>query len=145
MNKKSPLDSLLDEITPLEQSKTNAKMILAARIVDAMKAKKLNNNDISIAMDKDNPSIIPKWLSGTYNFDVDTLVELETILNISLLNLIMESKEEKKFTYTDILRFAHHLMTNLLTTNIDENGIGEISGEDLVRIQKELNKFVNKE
>jgi hypothetical protein len=57
----------------------------------------------------------------------------------------MDSKEEKKFTYTDMLKFAQHLMTNLLTTNRDENGIGEISGEDLTRIQNELNKFVRKE
>jgi hypothetical protein len=57
----------------------------------------------------------------------------------------MDSKEEKKFTKTDMLKFAQHLMTNLLTTNRDENGVGEISGEDLTRIQKELNKFVDKE
>jgi len=57
----------------------------------------------------------------------------------------MDTKEEKKFTKTDMLKFAQHLMTNLLTTNRDENGIGEISGEDLTRIQNELNKFVDKE
>jgi hypothetical protein len=53
----------------------------------------------------------------------------------------MNTIEEKKFTKTDMLKFAQHLMTNLLTKNRDENGIGEISGEDLTRIQKELNKF----
>ena len=57
----------------------------------------------------------------------------------------MDSKEEKKFTYTDMLKFAQHLMTNLLITNRDENGIGEISGEDLTKIQNELNKWGRKE
>ena len=32
--------------------------------------------------------------------------------------------EEKKFTYNDMLKFAQHLMTNLLTKNIGEDGIG---------------------
>ena len=44
-----------------------------------------------------------------------------------------------------MLQFAKHLMTNLLTENREENGIGEISGENLTRIEKELNKFVKKE
>lgn len=55
----------------------------------------------------------------------------------------MDLKEEKKFTYSDMLKFAQYLMTNLLTTNIDKVGIGEISTEDLRRIQNELNKYVN--
>lgn len=54
----------------------------------------------------------------------------------------MESKEEKKFTYSEMLKFAQHLMSNLLTTNIDKVGVGEISAEDLRRIQNELNKYV---
>ncbi len=57
----------------------------------------------------------------------------------------MDTIEEKKFTYSDMLKFAQHLMTNLLTKNRDDDGVGEISGEDLTRIQNELNKFVKKE
>jgi transcriptional regulator with XRE-family HTH domain len=85
--KKSALDTLLDEITPLEQAKTDAKMMLAARIADALKEKKWKNKDLLAAVGKDNPSVITKWLSGTHNFTVDTLVELENALDISLLNL----------------------------------------------------------
>ena len=35
----------------------------------------------------------------------------------------MESKEEKRFTYNEMLQFAKHLMINLLTENRDENSI----------------------
>ena len=35
----SSLDRLLQEITPEEQEKTNAKMLLAAKIADAMAAR----------------------------------------------------------------------------------------------------------
>jgi transcriptional regulator with XRE-family HTH domain len=100
---KSALDGLLDQITPLEQAKTDAKMMLAARIADAMQAKNWKKKDLLKAVGKDNPSIITKWLSGTDNFTVDTLVELGRVLGISLLNL-EEKKQETVVTYHIVVR-----------------------------------------
>lgn len=79
------LTSLLNEIDPLEQSKTDAKMEIAAKIGQAMKAKKWKKKDLLEAVGKINPPIITMWLSGTYNFTTETLVELEHALNIKLL------------------------------------------------------------
>ncbi len=85
-NPTSTLDQLLAEITPLEQAKTDAKMMLAVRIEKAMQAKNWKKKDLLAAVGKENPSIISKWLSGTHNFTVDTLIELENALGVSLLN-----------------------------------------------------------
>ena len=85
--KNNVIDELLGTITPVEQAKTDAKMLLAAKIADAMKAKGWKNKDLLQAMGKKNPSEITKWLSGTHNFTVETLVELESVLNEKLLNL----------------------------------------------------------
>jgi len=87
------IDDLLDSIDPIDQEKVDAKMLLAAKIADAMKAKKWKNKDLLKAVGKDNPSIITKWLSGTHNFTMDTLIELQHALNIKLLAL--EEKENK--------------------------------------------------
>ncbi|WP_111669952.1 helix-turn-helix domain-containing protein [Algoriphagus litoralis] len=84
--KKGILASLLSEIDPLEQAKTDAKMEIAAKIAQAMEAKKWKKKDLLNVVGKDNPSIITKWLSGTHNFTIDTLVELEKALSISLIN-----------------------------------------------------------
>lgn len=84
--KSTLLSSLLSEIDPIEQKKTDAKMEIAAKIADAMAAKGWKNKDLLQAVGKDNPSIITKWLSGTHNFTIDTLVELEQALSISLIN-----------------------------------------------------------
>jgi ribosome-binding protein aMBF1 (putative translation factor) len=92
---RSPLDELLDEISPIEQRKTDARMLIAARIDDAMRAKGWKNKDLMEALGRNTPSIITKWLSGTHNFTTDTLVELEDALGISLLNL---RPEKPKFT-----------------------------------------------
>jgi len=90
---KRTVDSLLDEISPLEQAKTDAKMVLAARIADAMEARKWKRKDLLAAVGKMNPSVITKWLSGTHNFTVETLVELEDALGVSLLNLDVKRQE----------------------------------------------------
>ncbi len=91
------IDDLLKEISPLEQSKTDAKMIIAAKIDEAMKAKGWKKKDLLEAVGKGNPSIVTKWLSGTHNFTVDTLVEIENALGIQLLNV--KEKEEVVVKY----------------------------------------------
>ena len=80
------LSSLLDEIDPLDQAKTDAKMEIASKIADAMKAKKWKKKDLLKVVGKHNPSIITKWLSGTHNFTIETMIELEKALSISLIN-----------------------------------------------------------
>jgi ribosome-binding protein aMBF1 (putative translation factor) len=81
------LNSLLSEITPAEQAKTDAKMLIALKIADAMQAKGWNKTRLMKEMGKTNPSEITRWLSGTQNFTVETLVDLEQVLEIKLLDL----------------------------------------------------------
>lgn len=81
------LDRLLQEITPEEQERTDGKLLLAARIADAMEAKGWNNKMLMEAMGKKNPSEISRWLSGTHNFTVETLIDLGRVLEINFLNL----------------------------------------------------------
>ena len=92
-NKINVIDELLGKITPEEQAKTDAKMLLAAKIADAMKAKGWKNKDLLKAMGKNSPSEITKWLSGTHNFTVETLIDLENVLNVKLLNLNDHNEE----------------------------------------------------
>ena len=89
------LNSLLSEITPEEQAKTDAKMLLAVKIADAMQAKGWNKTRLMKEMGKSNPSEITRWLSGTQNFTVDTLVDLERVLEIKLLDLGEAKNTEK--------------------------------------------------
>lgn len=85
--KDDALNSLFSEITPSEQAKTDAKMLLAVKIADAMQAKGWNKTRLMKEMRKTNPSEITRWLSGTQNFTVDTLVDLERVLEVKLLDL----------------------------------------------------------
>ena len=94
------LNRLFSEITPEEQAKTDAKMLLAVKIADAMKNKNWNNKRLMKEMGKTNQSEITRWLSGTQNFTVETLVDLERVLDIKLLQL-----QDKKPTIKTIQQY----------------------------------------
>ncbi len=82
----SIIGELLNRISPLEREQTKAKMLVAVKISEAMKKKRWKDIDLLEAMGKNNPSLVTEWLSCTHNFTVDTLVELEQVLGIELLN-----------------------------------------------------------
>ena len=83
----SPLiHELSDAITLQEQEQTDYKMKLAAKIYKAMKALGMTQTQFAESMYKPI-SLISRWMSGTHNFTVDTLVDIQRVLGISLLDL----------------------------------------------------------
>lgn len=90
---KSPfIDTLLKDISQEESVRIEKRMLLAARIDDAIKAKGWKQKDLAKALKK-SPSEISKWLSGTHNFTSDSLFDLERVLGISIIS--MENMQEK--------------------------------------------------
>ena len=87
------IDEILSEISPDEYLLTEKKMLLAARIDDAIKARGWQKQDLAKALHK-RPSEISKWLSGTHNFTTETLWEIEKILGIDLISLQEHDAEE---------------------------------------------------
>lgn len=80
------LESLVSKITPEEQARTDARMKLAARIYKALKEKEWTQVQLAHALNK-QVSVISKWLSGTHNFTIDTLTDIEGVLPVHLLDL----------------------------------------------------------
>ena len=86
-NYSSPLiKDIVDNISQSEYEKIEKKMLLAAKIGDAIKAKGWKKSDFANRMQK-NPSEISKWLSGTHNFTYETLIDIENILDIEFIPL----------------------------------------------------------
>lgn len=86
-NYSSPLtQKLLNSITREEQERIDYKMMLAAKIYAALKSKGWKSLDLAQALELKSPSLISKWLSGTHNFTVDTLVDIQRVLGINLVN-----------------------------------------------------------
>ena len=80
------INELLAEITPTEKMQVRTKMELSARLDDLIKDTGLGKREFALRLRK-NPSEISKWLSGTHNFTIDTLVEVAGALNISVQEL----------------------------------------------------------
>lgn len=97
--KSSIIDDLLGSTTSEESEKIEKRMLLAAKIDDAIKAKGWKNKDLLKALNKDNPSVVTKWLSGTHNFTIDTLFDLERVLEVNLVNLEEKPKRTIAVSY----------------------------------------------
>lgn len=80
-------EELLNSITTEEQERIDYKMMLAAKIYAALKSKGWKSLDLAHALDFKSPSLISKWLSGTHNFTVDTLVDIQRVLEINLVDV----------------------------------------------------------
>jgi ribosome-binding protein aMBF1 (putative translation factor) len=79
------ISSLLEERSNSDYNRIKNKMELAAKIKKGMNRMGLSNSDLALKLDKNN-SVITKWVSGTNNFTIDTLTEIQDILNIKLID-----------------------------------------------------------
>lgn len=88
----SLLDEIYESISPKEEKRIKSKMLLAAKIEDAMKAKGWNKTKLLEATGQKNASVATKWFSGTHNFTFDTLFDIQEALEINLLetNVVLE-------------------------------------------------------
>lgn len=85
------LDNLLSQIMPEQQARADRKMRIACIIDDAMKAKGYGKKQFADKIGR-KPSEITKWLSGTHNFTIETLANIERVLEIRILNLNYKRK-----------------------------------------------------
>ncbi len=79
------VEELLDNVPEELKQQVERRMMLAAKIIDSIEAKGWNNLRFAHEMDK-HQSEISKWLSGTHNFTVETLVSIELKLGIQLID-----------------------------------------------------------
>lgn len=79
------LGRMLANIDELSLAKTRNRMLIAAKIADAMRYNNLNQKQFAQKMGK-TESEISEWLSGDRNFTMDTLTEIGHVLGISLFD-----------------------------------------------------------
>ena len=105
------IEQLLNNISPEESQRIENRMLLAAKIDDALKAKGWKKSDLVKALGKKNQSEATKWLSGTHNFTSDLLTDLGRALNTNFFNL--ESATPKSIVY--------HIVTVSVPTNSSQS------------------------
>ena len=82
---KNVLSQLLSNIDEIALKKTSNRMMVAAKISNALKNKGISQKEFAKMLRK-SESEISSWLSGDRNFTIDTLTEVSEALDISLLD-----------------------------------------------------------
>lgn len=78
------LDEVVKEIEPIYKKKIDNRLMIAAKLEDALIEKRISRAELLKSLGKTSPSLITKYLSGQHNFTVDTLSALEIILGIDI-------------------------------------------------------------
>jgi ribosome-binding protein aMBF1 (putative translation factor) len=84
-SKSNVLDTLVSQFDKHEYEKVKIRMSIATQIADALKEKGMSQKDFAEQL-REKPSEISKWLTGTHNFTIDTLTEIQFVLGIKLIN-----------------------------------------------------------
>lgn len=142
------LDSMLDAISPEEQLTIDRKMMLAAKIYDAMKSKGWNQTRLANEMGK-QPSEISKWLSGTHTFTSDTLWAIGDKLGVDLLPVkdvrkIMEVKYQTIVVATTPAEYEYDRTRSIFNYSLITGCLAEsLSRSYSVEIKADSNKISN--
>ena len=75
------LEEFLSLSSSEELARTQTRMMLAAKIYDAMIAKGIDKKQFAELLGH-RLSVINKWLSGRHNFTVDTLTDIQRVLGV---------------------------------------------------------------
>ncbi len=86
------LGTLLANIDEKQQARTRTKMIVAARIEDALIERNMNQKEFARQMGR-SESEISSWLSGERNFTLDTLTDISIVLRTNLLPFTTDEVE----------------------------------------------------
>lgn len=116
MDNNNLIEQLLNYISPEESLRIENRMLLAAKIDDALKVKGWKKKDLMEALGKKNQSEVTKWLSGTHNFTSDLLTDLGRVLNTNFFNLENNQKTTNvsyKSTQPIVVLYSKNLLSNL--------------------------------
>lgn len=91
MNKKARsiksdmISNAIKSVDPITARKVDNLMYISAKIKDLMDRQGLRKSDLAKKLSKE-PSVITKWLSGTHNFTISTISEIEIALGAKIID-----------------------------------------------------------
>ena len=135
------IEQILNSASIKKKRKIEKLMILASIIEDAMKSKGWKSKDLLEKLGKNSPSIVSKWLSGTHNFTVETLFELEDALDVKLLNLEQHNEKATRTYHLHISMKSQKMSFNPLRSlnYLNDNTNESISGLCVIGSHEKIN------
>ncbi len=84
------IQEALKNIDPTRREMVRRRMMISARIDDALKMKGWSQKQLADKMEK-RPSEVTKWLSGNHNFTLETILLIEKQLDVTLILISNEA------------------------------------------------------
>lgn len=127
---KSPVvQKLQQDRSVAEFEKTKKRMMLAAKIQDAVKGKNITYKAFATIMDQ-HVSVISKWVSGTHNFTIDTLFDIEDKLGVCLVSISDEQPTIIVKKYLTVVRNSDSVKWD----SIPKTGLTKLNSEGSIII-----------
>ena len=92
MKRNSILEARRKSISPAIRQKVNLSFQIVDRIHDILTVKGLKQKDLANMLGKSEAEI-SKWMRGTHNFTLDTIMNIEAVLDEQIL-VVYSKKEE---------------------------------------------------
>ncbi len=80
-------EKAIQRLSPEKLSEIRLSVEIVERIDDLMQRHNINQKQLAQQLGK-NPSEINKWLSGTHNFTLKTIIRMETLFGEHILAVI---------------------------------------------------------
>jgi transcriptional regulator with XRE-family HTH domain len=87
------IKKMMAEAPLVVRKKNKIRVEIACRIDNLIKEKKYSYSAFAKIVGK-QPSEITKWISGSHNFTIDTLIEIASSLDIELRHLLFDGKPQ---------------------------------------------------
>lgn len=91
MKRSSILENRRKSVSPYVREKVNLSFQIVDRIHEILKNKGLQQKDLANMLGKSEAEI-SKWMRGTHNFTIDTLVKIETALDAPVVEVCFEKE-----------------------------------------------------
>lgn len=86
MRKSSIIEERRRKVNPEARRMVDLSFRIVDRIHEILKEKGLKQKDLALRLGK-NESEISKWMRGTHNFTIDTLVSIENVLGEPIIDV----------------------------------------------------------
>lgn len=87
MKRSSIIEARRAKVSPEARSQVAMSFMIADRILAILVAKGLRQKDLAEMLNKQE-SEVSKWMRGTHNFTIDTIVSIETALGMPILKVV---------------------------------------------------------
>ena len=104
MKRNKIMDEIRKTIKPEIRKKVEISFDIADRIYAILKKKNITQREFAKRMGK-KESEISKWLSGSHNFTIQTLVQIQTNLDDDIIEIIKPFETQRTAIYKETLKY----------------------------------------